>query len=1222
MEELLPEELKPFIGKTEDLQAKLFKGMEFSRNTYLGFFEEGKKEVSPFIQFNREKELKDFFCTCKTSEKTGGCAHILALLEIIWQKKKKLLGDAFLASFWYALFSNFWSEEVQKEKGGAYRLFNEGGELRFKVEGKSKQGKELLKGWIDSRIKENEENSIKFSGLPSEELERWRKGRPSPEFKFELSYWSDFAKHAFIEEWRGKKHEVRVLDSKKPCRFCIECTHFVFDFCLDEEEFTALIPKLKAGKYPYPVKGNDCSTVEKVVYDSNKKQLLLKRKGGEGLLETKEGVSFGDYLYQDRIGFFLKGETKSKNLVETAEIEGFLDEQGEQIKKAMEEKLETKPKQVFFSLFFDEKWNLHVDGYLKEPGDLQKKEVVVFKTWAFSPNQGFFKLKTEPMLQALTTLPPESVEGFVSSNRGWLSEFDGFGVHVASIETELAYEVDLVQGLQFFRRPLRKQGGSRCKAFGRWIYVEGDGFYRGTQIVSSKDIFPGKIIPSKRVSEFVKRNREELTHVKGFFSKKNPISEVTLDIIKLGEGAFEVKPSLRLQKDITKSRCHFFDSIAYIEGVGFYEVPQLERLPEKYRQPVQLTPITLALFYQKDYYQLLTFLKDVEACYRKPMSFSFCLEGFSMDESFLKLDILLKTEFGEVPLKKVREEIEKGSMVAVTSAGALDLGEEAFEWLKALPKDYIDPSDSLPFKLSKLDFFKLISQFPFAIGEGLENNPEQRFQYDQFLSFSSSEAPPLKKLKCSLRKYQKTGFEWLWYLFSNHLSGLLCDDMGLGKTHQTMALMAALMAKKGRVKPKILVVCPTSVLFHWEEKLAKFLPSMPCYLHYGTRRSLANFQKKKGVLLTSYGVLRVEKEQLNKIDFDLGVFDEIQMAKNYRTQTFKTLAELHISMRLGLTGTPIENDLMELKTLFDLVLPGYFPPEEIFRTAFVGPIERGGDHDKRKILHNFIRPFILRRKKEEVLSDLPGKIEEVYHCFLSDEQSKLYRELWDSTKKNIMESLEDKKANIPYMHIFALLSKLKQVCDHPSVYHKEPKEFKKHASGKWDLCLELIEEARHSGQKVVIFSQYLHMLDILEAYLKEEGIGYATVRGSTKNRKKEIHTFNKNKDCEVFLASLGAVGHGVDLTAGSVVIHYDRWWNKAKEQQATDRVYRIGQTRGVQVFKLVTKGTIEEKIDALIEKKGKLLEDVVGATEEDAIKKLTREDLISLFEEMGKIGRN
>ncbi len=319
-------------------------------------------------------------------------------------------------------------------------------------------------------------------------------------------------------------------------------------------------------------------------------------------------------------------------------------------------------------------------------------------------------------------------------------------------------------------------------------------------------------------------------------------------------------------------------------------------------------------------------------------------------------------------------------------------------------------------------------------------------------------------------------------------------------------------------------------------------------------------------------------------------------------------------MKVGLTGTPIENHLRELKSLFDIVLPSYMLRENDYREFFIKPIEKEHNSHRKALLNRLIRPFVLRRKKEDVLKDLPEKIEEIAYCDLMPYQHQLYVEVLQKRRHHLVEELRNEKGAIPFLHIFALLSSLKQICDHPAVYLKSPDDYQQYSSGKWELFLELLREARESQQKVVVFSQYLAMLDIIENYLTEQQVGFASLRGATQNRKEQLQLFNQDPDCEVFVGSLQAAGLGVDLTAGSVVIHYDRWWNAARENQATDRVHRMGQTRGVQVFKLVTKGTFEEKIDAMIMRKGKLMEEVVGVDDQHLLKTFSRHELIELLE--------
>jgi SNF2 family DNA or RNA helicase len=395
--------------------------------------------------------------------------------------------------------------------------------------------------------------------------------------------------------------------------------------------------------------------------------------------------------------------------------------------------------------------------------------------------------------------------------------------------------------------------------------------------------------------------------------------------------------------------------------------------------------------------------------------------------------------------------------------------------------------------------------------------------------------------------------------------------------------------------------------------IEKYVPDFRVCIFYGIQRTLSNFEADFDILLTSYGTLRSEKNPLSEIFFEIAVFDETQIAKNAHSQTHKALKLIQARTRVGLTGTPIENRLLELKSLFDVIIPGYMPGEAIFKEMFINPIEKQQDQEKKFLLTRFIHPFILRRKKTEVLLELPEKTEEIAYAVLSDEQKELYRKTYLSLRNPLLKDLSDEQKAVPYMHVFALLSKLKQICDHPALVLDDIDNYKAHASGKWDLFVELLGEARDSGQKLVVFSQYLGMLDIIQKHLEEENIGYATIRGGTRDRRTPIEQFRDDPKCEVFVGSLQAAGVGIDLIAASVVIHYDRWWNPAKENQATDRVHRIGQNRGVQVFKMVTKGTIEEHIQRLIEKKSGLMEEIIGYDDQDQIKGLNKEELMQLI---------
>ena len=366
-------------------------------------------------------------------------------------------------------------------------------------------------------------------------------------------------------------------------------------------------------------------------------------------------------------------------------------------------------------------------------------------------------------------------------------------------------------------------------------------------------------------------------------------------------------------------------------------------------------------------------------------------------------------------------------------------------------------------------------------------------------------------------------------------------------------------------------------------------------------------------MLTSFGILRNDIEQLSKISFSLVVFDEIQNVKNSQTIAYKAAKKLRAFIKIGLTGTPVENNLTDIKSLFDLVVPGYLGSDDKFAKRYVSENIQGPDTGRREELRKLMYPFTLRRLKKTVLDELPEKIEDTRTCSLSEDQVKLYRDVIDSRAAGMKVILKGNKEQIPYLHIFAVLNLLKQICDHPVLLKDSVNDYEKYQSGKWELFKELIYESIDSGQKIVIFSQYLKMITIIERFLTQLDIGYVTLTGSSTNRGEIISCFNNDKDCRCYIGSIRAGGTGIDLVAASIVIHYDRWWNAAREDQATDRVHRIGQKRSVQVFKLVTEGTLEEKIAAIIEKKRRLLESVVQEDDPGLLKTFSRNELLSML---------
>ncbi len=590
-----------------------------------------------------------------------------------------------------------------------------------------------------------------------------------------------------------------------------------------------------------------------------------------------------------------------------------------------------------------------------------------------------------------------------------------------------------------------------------------------------------------------------------------------------------------------------------------------------------------------------------------------------VEDDWLYLSVKYRVGKDSISLYDLYHALREGKRYFISQNHWIDLQRSEFVWLRhflderAENADFVHDKKGNNLKINKMGFIKLNAHLP--LKSKVKSRKSLHSIVKNLTEFKPlTQVPDLSKCRYKLRPYQINGFRWLWFIYENQLSGLLCDDMGLGKTYQSLALLDGIMMSQNK-KMNFLIVSPTSVIPHWHEKLGELKKKTNLLLYYGSNRSLDSLKKHKyNVVLTSYGVIRNDLDKLAKQKFEVAIFDEIQLAKNKASLTNAAINQLDAKMRLGLTGTPIENSLSELKALFDIVLPSYLGGDFSFRKHYILPIERGKNKERMEQLYKMIQPFMLRRTKEQVLSELPPKIEEVRKCELSEIQVKMYEETINLKAMSLLNKLVQSESPVPYIHIFAVLNLLKQICNHPAQLDTNgPPDYKKFPSGKWDLFCELLDESLNSGFKVVVFSQYLNMIAMIEQYLRDNNIGFATIKGSTVNRKEMIEKFNNDPECRVFVGSLRAAGKGINLIGGSVVIHYDRWWNAAVEDQATDRVHRIGQTRGVQVFKLITEGTLEEKIDKIIRKKKELMQDLVRADDANMVKQFTREELIDLL---------
>ena len=472
-----------------------------------------------------------------------------------------------------------------------------------------------------------------------------------------------------------------------------------------------------------------------------------------------------------------------------------------------------------------------------------------------------------------------------------------------------------------------------------------------------------------------------------------------------------------------------------------------------------------------------------------------------------------------------------------------------------------------------------------------------------------------ESLEKILRYYQKTGYKWLKTLDNYRFGGILADDMGLGKTVQMLSIVAGYI-DEGTERRASIVICPSSLTLNWQNEAEKFTNGLKTLVIRGNAQERKEQIAKIGeydLIITSYDLLKrdVETYKENKYQFRFAIADEAQYLKNSNTQNAKAVKEILADTRYALTGTPIENSLAELWSIFDYIMPGYLFGYKKFKNEYETPIVKDNSEKAMKKLKMLIEPFVLRRTKKQVLTELPEKTITVLNNQMKEEQEKIYLNYLAQAKQEVAEAIDAKGFERSHIQVLAALTRLRQICCHPSLFIKDYKE----GSSKLEQCIEIIKDATEAGHKILLFSGYTSMFELIEKELNANDITYFKLTGSTKvdERIKLVDEFNENKDVKVFLISLKAGGTGLNLTGADMVIHYDPWWNASAENQATDRAYRIGQKNNVQVYKLITKNSIEEKIYELQQKKAELIDNMLD-TKTSFINKLSKEDIMKLFE--------
>ncbi len=572
-------------------------------------------------------------------------------------------------------------------------------------------------------------------------------------------------------------------------------------------------------------------------------------------------------------------------------------------------------------------------------------------------------------------------------------------------------------------------------------------------------------------------------------------------------------------------------------------------------------------------------------------------------------DVDAVVQFGDtkITLKEVRRAVRKRERFVKLADGSLGaIPEDWLEKYRYLFSMSEETEDGLRLAGAQIT---LLDQLLLE-GDRVEADAEFQRRRDHLRGFEEIEPSVLpQNIRGTLRPYQKSGVDWLHFLHDYGFGGCLADDMGTGKTFTTLAFLQSL-SESNHATAATLLVLPRSLIFNWEREAAKFTPGLRLLNHaHGTRvKDLAQFDEYD-LVLTTYGILLRDIELLRQHRFHYVILDEAQAIKNPLSQSAKAVRLLNADHKLSLTGTPVENSTIELWSQFAFLNPGLLGSFEQFRTEFAGAIEKNHDEIAAAFLRKLVHPFILRRTKDQVAPELPPRTEEILEVELEPGQKKLYDKTRDFYRDQILGIVDGSGISDARMKILEGLLRLRQIANHPRLVEPDTRA----RSGKFERLLETLETLQAEGHKALVFSQFVSMLSLVREALDARKIPYAYLDGQTQNRQGRVDDFQNNPELPFFLISLKAGGVGLNLTAADYVIHIDPWWNPAVEMQATDRTHRIGQTRPVFVYKLITRDTVEEKILLLQDRKRTLVSQLIS-TETSFFKSLTKQDIELLFE--------
>jgi SNF2 family DNA or RNA helicase len=678
-------------------------------------------------------------------------------------------------------------------------------------------------------------------------------------------------------------------------------------------------------------------------------------------------------------------------------------------------------------------------------------------------------------------------------------------------------------------------------------------------------------------------------------------------------GEFEINPLNEIPIKNTKgvlirdaemelSILAYIESFGFLKGKEVYLLGEEDKLVDFLKDGMLELQERVEVYYSESFknikvYTSSNYRSKVRINEQDLLEFSFNIEGVGNEE--------LKDIFKALKEKKKYYKLKKGGFVYLEEDQLKNIGDII---------EYLDVKDSELLKdsiiLSKYNAIYIDSRISDISMDYVERNRDFRELTSNIHRIKDMEFSLPTHLETVMRKYQKIGFKWFKTLSAYGFGGILADEMGLGKTLQAIAFLAS--EQDGRPS---LVVAPTSLIYNWKSEIEKFAPELKTLIISGSKKEREELTKEievSDVVITSYPLIRRDVEDYRDIEFKYCILDEAQQIKNPSSMNASAVKEIRSKGYFALTGTPIENSLTELWSIFDFLMPGYLLNHSKFSAKYENPIIKQKDKKALEELNRHIKPFILRRLKKDVIKELPPKIEHKLVVEMTEEQKKVYMAYLTTLKAEIDEEMREVGLAKTRMKIFAALTRLRQICCDPSIFIENYQG----ESGKILALEELLEEAIGEGHRVLLFSQFTSVLKLIEKRFKAKSIEYMYLDGTTRaeERNEMVRLFNEGQGT-VFLISLKAGGTGLNLTGADVVVHFDPWWNPAVEDQATDRAHRIGQKKTVEVIKLLAQGTIEEKIYALQEKKKEIIKNVMdgGLNESNILYQMTQEEIEELF---------